>query len=220
VIVGSILLAFGIDAWWDGRANEERRRALLEGLSSDFAGAEVELLRVIDAHNRQLSSSTRLLQLADSIVSPDLAPIVDSLLVGLFSTVTFDPPMGTLQALMAGGELEVLDHPQLVSQLTTWEARVGEIVQDQRVLITHINSALLPYLRDNMVRTNDLVVSNSVPWRTDRTTSYELLTDSRFESIVGDIWFGAESLAGTCRDAFDSLTRIRALIREARDSGH
>jgi len=46
VIVGSILLAFGIDAAWDGRTQNQRRQALLAALGSDMALARDEVDRV------------------------------------------------------------------------------------------------------------------------------------------------------------------------------
>ena len=38
VIVGSILLAFGIDAWWDERQDRAVEQALLTGLVEDLRG--------------------------------------------------------------------------------------------------------------------------------------------------------------------------------------
>ena len=103
VIVSSILLAFGIEVWWGGRAETDRARTLLEGLASDFATAEVELDRVFASHGEQFFAAGRLLQLADSPTSVELAPVVDSLIYRLIDTITLDPPMGTLRALIAGG---------------------------------------------------------------------------------------------------------------------
>ena len=36
VIVGSILLAFGIQAWWDGLQEREEEREVLIGLEAEF----------------------------------------------------------------------------------------------------------------------------------------------------------------------------------------
>ena len=39
VIVGSILLAFGIDTWWEGRQERSQVRAELEALAAEVAEA-------------------------------------------------------------------------------------------------------------------------------------------------------------------------------------
>ena len=43
VIVGSILLAFGIDAWWDGSKERADELDYLRALRSEFQAAAVEL---------------------------------------------------------------------------------------------------------------------------------------------------------------------------------
>ena len=43
VIVGSILLAFGIDAWWDARKERDRESQLLVGLLGDFETTRSDL---------------------------------------------------------------------------------------------------------------------------------------------------------------------------------
>ena len=48
VIVFSILLAFGIDAWWERRGEAAREREALAALAEDFAAADSVLaLRVL-----------------------------------------------------------------------------------------------------------------------------------------------------------------------------
>ena len=61
VIVGSILLAFGIDAWWEGRQEREREATYLSALV-----AEVERNRVIFGKRRDVAA--RKLELAPVIV--------------------------------------------------------------------------------------------------------------------------------------------------------
>lgn len=63
VIVGSILLAFGIDAWWDSRHEASRRAAVIEGLRSDFATAREDLDRVAAFHLEGRASAERLVGL-------------------------------------------------------------------------------------------------------------------------------------------------------------
>jgi hypothetical protein len=56
VVIGSVLMAFGIQAWWDGRVQEESRVATLEGLLIDFAGNRDYLAGVVEGNRRYLDS--------------------------------------------------------------------------------------------------------------------------------------------------------------------
>ena len=47
VIVISILLAFGIEAWWDGRQERVEERQALEALARDFESAAEEIDQVL-----------------------------------------------------------------------------------------------------------------------------------------------------------------------------
>ena len=67
-IVVSILLAFGIQAWWEGREEEQRRQALLRGLAADFTAAQGESDRVTNYYHRIYEAGERFLRLA--VVAP------------------------------------------------------------------------------------------------------------------------------------------------------
>ena len=60
---------------------------------------------------------------------------------------TYDPPMGTLDALIGSGELEVLGDADLVGQLTRWPALVEDLTEDEDTGVDHYWSTFQPYLR-------------------------------------------------------------------------
>lgn len=110
VIVVSILLAFGVDAWWDGFQESRRRSALVAGLVSDF-----------DATRDRLSSAAAS---GDSIIqrisdyfslrgSPEL-PSLDSTQF-LAHALALPPPeyapiLGNYDAALQSGEMALLDN--------------------------------------------------------------------------------------------------------------
>lgn len=49
LMVLSILLAFAIDAWWDGRQEEARRLELLQALRADFAATALGLDEALES---------------------------------------------------------------------------------------------------------------------------------------------------------------------------
>ena len=58
VIVASILLAFGLQAWWDDRKDAETEHAMLLALESELQGdlgrTKVQLLELIELVNQEL----------------------------------------------------------------------------------------------------------------------------------------------------------------------
>ena len=222
VIVGSILLAFGIDAWWDERQGGERRDALLRGLASDFEVAASDLDRVAGFHQRVLDASERLLVLThNGQPSVSLQPQVDSLLTELLLTATYDPPTGTLDALISSGDLEIIDSPELVLSLTRWPALAADLTEDEDLAMEHYWSALMPYLRER-VRVTDLVRANEwETWQLPRdhglTDAYRLLDDLRFENLVYERRNTYKTIVQDAAPPVgEEIVRIRDLIAAAR----
>jgi hypothetical protein len=132
VIVVSVLVAFGVDAWWDGRQEDRVREALITGLRSDFALARADLTRVTAEHARGYVAAEALLQLTLSGAARESTPVlVDSLFLTAIAVGTFDPPTGTLNALLASGDLALLDSPELLLELTAWPGRVADLEREQ-----------------------------------------------------------------------------------------
>ncbi len=193
VIVVSILLAFALQAWWEGRQESEQRQAILSGLASDFAAASEDLMRSAARHERVLAAAERILKLiSERDTGPELQSTVDSLLSDLVGGGTWDPPMGTLDALVSSGQLEVLRNVELVNALTRWPAVVGDLTEDEDQGVENYRSRLLPYL-ESRVRVSDLVWSDlrpsrRLPWEHNHTNAYQLLIDLEFANIVYDRW--------------------------------
>ncbi len=71
VIVASILLAFGIEAWWDGVQDRAEEHEILLGLRVEFVDHRSKIVRIGDrweAHNRGIN------QLLAAIESKALPP--------------------------------------------------------------------------------------------------------------------------------------------------
>lgn len=73
VIIGSILLAFGIDAWWEGVQDDEAERDALELIHADLVADTVDLAAVERTSQRHLGAATWLLENWD-----DSAPDFDA----------------------------------------------------------------------------------------------------------------------------------------------
>ena len=71
VIVGSILLAFGVQAWWESRGETLQSRALIAALSEDFETAGRRLRVTQTSHERAFLSAERLLTYAEDGAVPE-----------------------------------------------------------------------------------------------------------------------------------------------------
>jgi hypothetical protein len=122
VIVGSILLAFGIDAWWDARGDRVTERQYLERLLEDvrFDRAEGQLVQrrlgvAIEAADRLLDriESTGL---SGSDVGEWLPWFVNG-----SRPATPDYSRSTYQELIASGRIELIRSPIVRSTLADYD---------------------------------------------------------------------------------------------------
>ena len=118
-IVVSILLAFGIDAWWDERNDLHRERAYLEILRDD-------VVRTIDDNNRVISEQskeqTRILSIAENIQSSDSLPTNVRI---TFPAVTLPAEsMDTYRDLVASGGTTLITSAEVRSTMANLLQRV------------------------------------------------------------------------------------------------
>lgn len=125
VIVTSILLAFAIDAWWDGRRDSAERDRLVEAMYEDFSitrGRLEESLRSADA----LYARTRMF--LTLVADPQLRGSVpiDSLtflLSGARLGVAFQPSLASYEAALSSGRIGLIEEPDLFEAIT--EFKIG-----------------------------------------------------------------------------------------------
>jgi len=112
VIVGSILLAFGIDAWWDHRNDRIAEVEYLRALKSEFEAATLEIQRDEGTRAQRLRHIDHLIRATKAAES---APR-DSLVLwfgGLWKNSPYLPPDAVYQDLLATGGLTLLSSDEL-----------------------------------------------------------------------------------------------------------
>ena len=120
VIVASILLAFGIDAWWDRAQERALGRELLFDLQADFA-ATAELLEVSLTRTERALAATQGFA-AWSFGGLDLSrDSVAALTRGLFAGTGFTPATAHYQASVASGEIRLIDSDSLLVFLNRFD---------------------------------------------------------------------------------------------------
>ena len=168
-IIASILLAFAIDAWWEQRGDHRRNLAQLSTLRTEF----------VEVEQRLAQADQKLIGLRESVsdflshVGPE-APLepMDSLasLIDLsFRASRIELPTGSLQALLATGELSNVANNELKALLATWPAEVSRL-RNQSGLLEENREEIIRYLHDK-------IPTLAIAYKTNQMNAYR---DSRF----------------------------------------
>ena len=148
-IVVSILLAFAIDAWWEGSLEHDRSLAQLKTIETEFVDVGIELQNL----------EAKLVDLREAVSSllPHIAPdsqlqTLDSLYIFMdlsFRTSKIELPTGSLQALLASGELASAPNDELKALLAAWPAQVSRL-RNKSELLEENREDIIKYLHDKV----------------------------------------------------------------------
>ena len=146
MIVLSILLAFGIDAWWERRGEAQSEREALEALADDFAAADSVLgLRVL-AIDSAAAAAQRIIDLVGPNAGAEEADSLPVLIPRIIRRPTFEPPMGTLDALLGSGELRLIRNAELKAALASFPSELEGMAETQDFGSDVVFGMLLPFL--------------------------------------------------------------------------
>ena len=182
-IVASILLAFAIDAWWDGTQESLEARAVLAALRSEFAVARTELAALEQANLQILGMADSIFRIVDGVEGQADIPLRP--LASLVRTPTYYPPMGELQALLQSGDLGLIDDRSLRSALAAWPAAVADLHEKSQLHVAFVYDELLPTLREMLPLApivDNRFPSISGPLPTDSVVT--VLVDPEFGNLV------------------------------------
>ena len=148
VIVGSILLAFSIDALWDNYKDRREEYEILLGLNGEFsrhvASIEVSINRV-----EQLSDSIGFLlnQGAVDIDTIDSVEIIEQAIWGsVFTTPPDELTGGVRDTLFQSGKLDLIRNDKLREALVKWPVNISQLEQQRSTVSGFVMQILLPYL--------------------------------------------------------------------------
>ena len=135
VIVGSILLAFGIDAAWEGRQEREEEHRLLQDLQHDFIATRELLASGVAQHERTKILALEVAEygvsggsLSDPAFLDDLRGVMQ-VFVGATAT---HPKTAALDGALASGQLDLVSNDQLRSVLAGWPGALEEFTEQER----------------------------------------------------------------------------------------
>jgi hypothetical protein len=214
VIVGSILLAFGIEAGGEARGERQQRQAIVAALQRDFATARGDLDRVRGS-NQRIEATAEAVSVALEANSTTVAvPLVD--VVQLIRTPTYDPPLGELRSLVQSGQVSLIRDADLRNALATWETFVADLNDESELQVAFIYEEFIPFLREIPDFPRIVDARFGVPPDSDAA----LPTSAEFKALVQHLRLLARRTLRSGRSIeklYSSLDRIDAgLVRETR----
>jgi hypothetical protein len=144
-IVGSILLAFSIDAWWEERGLRVEEQQVLQGLRSEFHYISDVLSGHMSEHLQHLQTLENFLDAAGNGGVEEARPIVIATLLVLLTPMTSDLGSGSLDALIGSGRIEILTNRTLRAKLAAWKGVIGEVWDDQALNVKAVFEIHIPY---------------------------------------------------------------------------
>ena len=141
-IVVSILLAFAIDAWWDGRKDQLEEQEILIGLEIEF----VDLRGRLDQWAQFNRTGIQFIEqfLSDSVTEMDLRSIESAFTHA--SIVNVLDQGGALDALLASGRLERISDRSIRARLVKWPDWLEDIHTNDLSSRNYVMGEIVPFL--------------------------------------------------------------------------
>jgi hypothetical protein len=219
IVVVGILIAFGLNSWWEGRAAQDRERAHLSALHSDFE-RNVERLGAL-ARTQDGVSRARgdllLVARGHGSASPDS---VDRLMSEVFNSDQFDPVMGAYENLVNSGGLAQIRDPDLQAALASFAAMVDSRYWEEfsTVLYLDFNREFMGRLgwADIIVRQEFGIGDEALPGP-QTSWNHEILADPVFQDHLAVRFFTQRDVAAWYRILAEQaglvLGRIEGLLQ-------
>ena len=150
VIIVSILLAFWIDAWWDGRQEHEDERTILMALLGEFQQIRQN---IDDVQTYQVAIRESAISLIKHSVDTDPSVAeeeIDRLLeqqLWISSPANFAAP--ELEAVISRGGMALVSSRDLRLLLQSWPAKFDWIASAMQEDLDFVNRDLGPFLSEN-----------------------------------------------------------------------
>ena len=221
VIVVSILLAFGIQAWWDGRQQRVAELDALRQLDGALAQFEPVLATWRSNHSGVAESAAVLLE--HTVLDGAVALTEDSVATLLAPVTwgwTIDLPDPTLEAFESSGRLGALQNQELLDALTTWRGVMADLQGDEDMEDAYLYQGLTPFLNEHAAwRTIGhfdealIPAGQRIPRSVFPSGLLELMRSRDFENLIELRRVAAATMVSNYDDALAALSEVRRLVQ-------
>ena len=130
-IVGSILFAFAIDAWWQNRQETTSDLTHLAAVVNELGTHRVLLQEAITAHERTSVAVTELLNYISSEGTMETTADVPVVLGRLLNFYEINAPFGALETAISAGAVPRMLNTQLATDLASWPVSIEDLLEEQ-----------------------------------------------------------------------------------------
>jgi hypothetical protein len=130
-IVVSILLAFGIDAWWEDRQQHASDIAHLQGVIEELEFHKVLLAEATESHRTTVDLGYELFSLLSSDQTATQKARTAEVLDLLFNFYRINAPFGSLQTAISSGAIARMVDVDLASDIASWPTTIDDLLEEQ-----------------------------------------------------------------------------------------
>ena len=180
-ILASILLAFGIDAWWDARNERRVEGQYLSALRVEFQRALREISG--DLEDQEMLRSQLSYFIHQSSAPPDSVRTILSFAAGANNIA---PPTSVMEEIVSSGRLQVIRSTAIREAIVAYRQMLEKIEANERVHHDFVNERFVPYLSANMPLwgiVGPFEQGAALPFASDEELE-TLQRDERFQNIM------------------------------------
>ena len=133
VIVGSILLAFAIQAWWDDQNEQDAVETALGDVVIEIEDEWVELEDAIETNLSRVSLFEEFLSLTPAELRALSEDSLDIISASFLPPRTIDGGGSALSSLLAGGSLSLIPDPEVRAAVVEWGRLPYQIDEDYTI---------------------------------------------------------------------------------------
>lgn len=147
VVIASILIAFGVDAWWAERSERAAEMLELSRVATELRSEVAEISRSIGRHERASAASVAFLRLVDDVNGEsELVLVPDTILAGLLFAPSFETAGAALDGLLGSGRISIVSDAEIRERIIDRESRMQDVMMRQDRDLEFIDLQLLPAL--------------------------------------------------------------------------
>ena len=216
VIVASILLAFGIDAWWQGQQERTEERENLVALLDDFV-ATGDRLDLIGSRHRGRRAAIEKLLVASEDPASTHTDSLSAWLTQLYQGHTVEAVQGTLDALRGSGQLSLIQNDSLRAMLSAWASETEDLREIEMVVVGVIFDDLYPATREHLPLPDLSFFARPDATQRDER-AFEFMSGRAFENLLAQFIFLEGMVLEDMQRVVSRLDDIVRILRAELDS--
>lgn len=223
-IVVSILLAFWIDAWWQGHLESRDADALIAGLYSDFRTSQDHLEEWLAGNERILRATTDFLEALRNASVNDQLTVPHTWVVAAVGAPTYSPTDTSLRTAVATGQIELVEDIELRNMLALWRQQLDDTQEDELLIREIVVTRVVPLLSEQIRLGRAFEFEPQVNWFTGRNRvnldgDYDLTVTAELEGALAERLFYATFVVEGLHAIYDTQQKILQLL-ERQSGGH